>query len=93
MSQCPKYLRNGQCGGSYKGWCEVYPNERQCIYVRVFSRLKKYWEEEQLDSYHIPPANWDLFQTSSWYNYYLGRDHSALTLGIRPPKNYEEHNK
>ena len=86
MSQCPKYLRNGQCGGSYKGWCEVYPNERQCIYVRIFARLKKYREEEQLDSYHIPPANWNLFQSSSWYNYYLGRDHSALTLGITPPQ-------
>lgn len=85
MSQCPKNLRNGQCGGSYHGWCEVFPGERQCIYVRAFARLKKYREEEQLDSYHIPPANWDLYQTSSWYNYYLGRDHSAVTLGINQP--------
>lgn len=93
MSQCPKYLRNGQCGGSYKGWCEVYPNERQCIYVRAFSRLKKYREEELLDSYQIPPANWELYQSSSWYNYYLGRDHSALTLGIRPPEGFQEEGK
>ncbi|WP_425805809.1 methylenetetrahydrofolate reductase C-terminal domain-containing protein [Desulfitobacterium sp. Sab5] len=82
MSQCPKNQRNGACGGSYQGWCEVYPNQKQCIYVRAYSRLKKYNEEQQLDSYSIPPANWDLYQTSSWSNFYLGRDHSAAILGI-----------
>lgn len=86
MSQCPKNQRNGACGGSFQGWCEVYPNEKQCVYVRAYSRLKKYSEEGQLDSYHIPPANWDLYQTSSWSNFYLGRDHSAAILGITPPE-------
>lgn len=86
MSQCPKNQRNGACGGSYQGWCEVYPNEKQCVYVRAYSRLKKYGEEGQLDSYHIPPANWDLYQTSSWSNFFLGRDHSAAILGITPPE-------
>jgi methylenetetrahydrofolate reductase (NADPH) len=23
----------------------------------------------------VPPVNWELWQTSSWLNYYLGRDH------------------
>lgn len=86
MSQCPKNQRNGACGGSYQGWCEVYPNQKQCVYVRAYSRLKKYGEEGQLDSYQIPPANWDLYQTSSWSNFYLGRDHSAAILGITPPE-------
>ncbi|AHF05702.1 methylenetetrahydrofolate reductase C-terminal domain-containing protein [Desulfitobacterium metallireducens] len=86
MSQCPKNQRNGACGGSFQGWCEVYPNEKQCVYVRAYSRLKKVGEEHQLDSYHIPPANWDLYQTSSWSNFYLGRDHSAAILGIPTPE-------
>lgn len=84
MSQCPKNQRNGACGGSYNGWCEVYPNEKQCVWVRAYARLKKYGEEGQLGSYHIPPANWNLYQTSSWSNFYLGKDHSAARLNIQP---------
>ncbi|KXG77247.1 Bifunctional homocysteine S-methyltransferase/5,10-methylenetetrahydrofolate reductase [Fervidicola ferrireducens] len=82
MSQCPKNQRNGACGGSYMGWCEVYPNEKKCAYVRAYARLKHYGRENELDGDIIPPPNWDLFQTSSWLNYYLGRDHSAKKLGI-----------
>jgi methylenetetrahydrofolate reductase (NADPH) len=28
-----------------------------------------------------------LWQTSSWLNFYLGRDHTAKRLGIKPPRN------
>ncbi len=86
MSQCPKNQRNGACGGSFQGWCEVYPNEKQCVWVRAYARLKKYGEESQIDSYSLPPANWDFYQTSSWYNFYTGRDHSAKLLGITIPE-------
>lgn len=82
MSQCPKNQRNGACGGSYNGWCEAFPNEKKCVWVRAYARLKAYNEESQLDSYRLPPANWDLYQTSSWYNFYTGKDHSAALLGI-----------
>ncbi|KLU62067.1 bifunctional homocysteine S-methyltransferase/5,10-methylenetetrahydrofolate reductase [Peptococcaceae bacterium CEB3] len=82
MSQCPKNQRNGACGGSYNGWCEVYPNEKKCVWVRAYARLKKYGQETQIDKNHLPPANWDLYQTSSWYNFYTGLDHSAALLGI-----------
>jgi methylenetetrahydrofolate reductase (NADPH) len=83
MSQCPKNQRNGACGGSYNGWCEVYPGKRKCVYVKAYARLKKYGEEIQLDSYHVAPCNWDLYQTSSWINFYLGKDHSAKRLGLK----------
>lgn len=76
MSQCPKNQRNGPCGGSYNGFCEVNADKR-CIYVKSYSRLKKFGEEEQLRGRHIPACNWDLYQTSGWKNFYLGRDHSA----------------
>jgi methylenetetrahydrofolate reductase (NADPH) len=87
MSQCPKNQRNGACGGSYEGWCEVYPNEKQCIWVRAYDRLKAYHEEETIGGYIVPPCNWDLWQTASWLNFFLGRDHTAKRLGIKPPQN------
>ena len=81
MSQCPKNQRNGACGGSFEGWCEVYPGKKQCIYVRAYARLKKYGEEAQLDNGVVPPCNWDLNQTSSWINFYLGKDHTSKRQG------------
>lgn len=84
MSQCPKNQRNGPCGGSYDGWCEVYPNEKKCIWVQAYDRLKPYKEEGKLAEYTVPPCNWNLWQTSSWLNFYQGRDHSAKRLGIKP---------
>ncbi len=77
MSQCPKHQRNGACGGSFEGWCEVYPGKKLCIYVRAYSRLKKHGEEMQLDKGIVPPCNWDFHQTSSWINYYMGKDHTS----------------
>jgi len=86
MSQCPKNQRNGACGGSFNGWCEVHPNKKKCIYVKAYSRLKNYGEHSQLDDYHVDPCNWDLHQTSSWINFYLGKDHSSDRLGIKKPE-------
>jgi len=83
-SQCPKGQRNGPCGGSFEGWCEVYPGEKQCIYVRAYNRLKHYGEEDELGERQVPPVNYELYRTSSWLNYYMGRDHTAIRLGIKP---------
>jgi methylenetetrahydrofolate reductase (NADPH) len=77
MSKCPKNQRNGACGGSFQGWCEVYPGKRRCVYVQAYVRLKKQAAEELLGKDIIPPCNWDLYQTSSWINYYLGKDHTS----------------
>lgn len=86
ISQCPKNQRNGPCGGSLDGWCEVYPHEKQCIWVRAYNRLKGQHEENSIGEYIVPPNDWELRNTSSWLNYYLGRDHSARRLGIKPPE-------
>ncbi len=83
-SQCPKGERNGPCGGSYEGWCEVYPGEKRCIYMRAYERLKRYGEEGQLGAYQVPPVDYDLMWTSSWLNFFLGRDHTAKRLGVEP---------
>ncbi len=82
QSQCAKNQRNGPCGGSCDGWCERYPGEKKCIYVRAYERLKCDGAEDSLGSAIVPPADNELYQTSSWINFFLGRDHSAKQQGI-----------
>jgi methylenetetrahydrofolate reductase (NADPH) len=84
MSQCPKQQRNGPCGGSYEGWCEVHPNEKKCVWVQAYDRLKPF--KERIPDYIVKPCNWNLLESSSWLNFYLGRDHTAKRLGITPPR-------
>jgi methylenetetrahydrofolate reductase (NADPH) len=74
-SQCGKFLRNGQCGGSYKGQCEVYP-EKPCVWVKIYNRLKAYGEQGQIRDNPLVARNWKLYETSSWMNFYLGKDHA-----------------
>jgi methylenetetrahydrofolate reductase (NADPH) len=85
VSQCPKDQRNAPCGGSFHGWCEVYPGEKLCIWVKAYHRLKSQNKEDEIGKYLVPPCNWELYQTSSWINYFLGRDHSSKLRGIEPP--------
>lgn len=88
MSQCPKGERNGPCGGSYDGYCEVYPEQDECIYVRAYRRLKadggQEKAREKLRETYIPPPDWDLEGTSSWLNFYLGRDYAGKRMGNQP---------
>lgn len=82
VSQCPKDQRNAPCGGSFEGWCEVYPGTRKCIWVRAYQRLKSQHQEDTIGEYIVPPCNWELWQTSSWLNYFTGRDHVSRRMGI-----------
>jgi methylenetetrahydrofolate reductase (NADPH) len=77
ISQCPKNQRNGPCGGSHDGWCEVYPGEKKCIWVRAYVRLKARHREDTIGEGIVPPCNWGLWQSSSWLNYFMKRDHQA----------------
>ena len=77
QSGCAKYLFNGACGGSRDGWCEVYPGKKRCLYVRIYERLKSHGNEETMKKGFIPPRDWSLNNTSSWVNFYLGRDHAG----------------
>ncbi len=69
---CPKNLRNGPCGGPLNGMCEVTP-EQPCIWVEVYNRAKARGNVEELKTY-IPPRVPELAGTSSYINFYLGRD-------------------
>ena len=78
QSGCPKRMVNGPCGGSIKGYCEVYPKEKLCFWVRSFH----HGPEPNCKNIHtlesIPPKDWSLNQTSSWLNYFSGKDHVRL---------------
>jgi methylenetetrahydrofolate reductase (NADH) len=69
---CPKQLRNGPCGGTDQGRCEVTP-EKPCIWVAVYDRAKAASALDALKTY-VPPPDRRLRDTSSWINYFLDRD-------------------
>ncbi len=72
-SMCAKNQRNGPCGGTRDGLCEVYDTE--CIWSQAYERLKAYGEEaEMLDGPVVIKDN-SLAGTSAWANALLGRDH------------------
>jgi len=74
-SQCAKNQRNGPCGGSHDGLCEV--TDRECIWARAHERLKPYGgETSMLDGLVVFNDN-ALRGTSAWANTFLGRDHTA----------------
>jgi methylenetetrahydrofolate reductase (NADPH) len=69
---CPKQLRNGPCGGTRAGWCEVVPDQ-PCIWVSVYERARAAARVQALKTY-VPPPDRQLQGTSSWINYFLDRD-------------------
>jgi methylenetetrahydrofolate reductase (NADPH) len=69
---CPKNMRNGPCGGTSNGQCEVIP-EQACIWVEVYQRAKSAHRVDELKVY-IPPRDRALQGTSSYINYFLNRD-------------------
>ncbi len=74
-SQCAKNQRNGPCGGTREGLCEVYDTE--CIWSQAYERLKAYGEEETMLAGPVVVKDNALDRTSAWANTFLGRDHHA----------------
>ena len=78
QSGCPKRMINGPCGGSRNGFCEVYPKERLCFWVRAYHR----GIEPDCNQIHglesLPPKDWSLNTSSSWLNFFSGRDHCRI---------------
>jgi len=72
-SQCAKNQRNGPCGGTREGLCEVYDSE--CIWSQAYERLKAYGEEESMLDGPVVVKDNALARTSAWANTFLGRDH------------------
>jgi methylenetetrahydrofolate reductase (NADPH) len=74
-SLCAKNQRNGPCGGTREGLCEVYDTE--CIWSQAYERLKAYGEEETMLDGPVVVRDNALARTSAWANALLGRDHAA----------------
>jgi methylenetetrahydrofolate reductase (NADPH) len=75
-SQCPKHIRNGACGGSREGRCEVFP-EKPCLWFRAYRRLASANRLAEMSAECVPPRMWALDRTPSWINFHLKRDHQA----------------
>ncbi len=78
QSGCPKHTRNGACGGSQGGYCEVHP-ERLCVWYRAYRRLASAGTPEAMREGCIPPRMWELDRTSAWLNFHLGKDHQRAS--------------
>jgi len=74
-SICAKNQRNGPCGGTRDGLCEVYDTE--CIWSQAYERLKAYGEDDYMLSNPVVLKDNALARTSAWANALLGRDHQA----------------
>ncbi|MDA0233112.1 MAG: methylenetetrahydrofolate reductase C-terminal domain-containing protein [Chloroflexi bacterium] len=76
-SQCVKNQRNGPCGGTKAGYCEVL--DKQCIWLRAYDRLKPLGQEKEMLRRPIVFKDASLRGTSAWANTFMGRDHHAGT--------------
>ena len=82
---CPKGLRNGPCGGTLHGECEVYP-DKPCVWVRIHQRTAG--SAPALPNL-LPSPDARLYNTSSYLNFLAGHDEAArqplpyLDLGAR----------
>jgi methylenetetrahydrofolate reductase (NADPH) len=75
-SQCAKNQRNGPCGGTREGRCEV-DGYGDCIWLRAYERLQHDGREQMLLDHALVIQNQGLRRTSAWANNWLGRDHAA----------------
>lgn len=75
---CPKQLRNGPCGGvSSTGACEVVP-ELTCVWVTAYERAAAEGRTADLALLQRP-VDQRLRGSSSWLNYWQGRDDGLWT--------------
>jgi methylenetetrahydrofolate reductase (NADPH) len=84
-SQCAKNQRNGPCGGTRDGRCEV-DGYGDCIWLRAYERLKGDGRELDMLAHAPVVQNQGLRGTSSWANYWLGRDHMANSSAPASPQ-------
>lgn len=69
--QCPKQMRNGPCGGSMFGKCEVFP-DKDCVWTKIHERA----DTAAMQAIHMkekivqiqPAVDWSLVGTSAFAN-------------------------
>lgn len=75
---CPKKMVNGPCGGSIDGYCEVFPAKKKCYWVKVYHNMKGVQQHVTFTAPPVPAGDPVLNRTSSWINYFLGKDHRKM---------------
>ncbi|QWR76209.1 methylenetetrahydrofolate reductase C-terminal domain-containing protein [Candidatus Magnetomonas plexicatena] len=60
VTNCPKGLLNGPCGGTKDGNCEVSA-EIKCAWVRIYERQKRLGELDKMTEI-LPPKDWSAKQ-------------------------------
>ena len=86
MSKCAKFQRNGPCGGSKEGMCEA-DNTKRCVWTLVYERLSSINKLDNIRYEYIPPIDHSLSHTSSWANFFMGRDHTSKKLKEKKGEN------
>jgi len=81
-SQCVKNQRNGPCGGTRDGRCEI--EDFECIWARAYDRLKYEGREQDLLSHAPVIQDQSLRGTSGWGNAFRGRDHIGRRAAREP---------
>jgi methylenetetrahydrofolate reductase (NADPH) len=76
---CAKNQRNGPCGGSLDGECEV-PGKR-CVWANAYDRLRPYGEATTMLERSPVIGDNALRGSSAWANTFLGRDHYGREKG------------
>lgn len=74
-SQCAKNLRNGPCGGTRDGRCEVL--HKDCIWSRAYDRKKSEGNADALLDFVPVFQDQSLRGTSGWANYWHELDHKG----------------
>jgi methylenetetrahydrofolate reductase (NADPH) len=72
-SACVKNQRNGPCGGTRDGLCEV--RDVPCLWARAYDRLQARGREREIAEALPVIQDQSLRGTSGWANAFLGRDH------------------
>jgi len=76
--RCPKGLRNGPCGGSEEGKCELAPG-LPCVWSQIWERAEQRGQLERVLAVQ-PLVDWRLVGTSAWLNVAQG----VITLDGHP---------
>lgn len=79
-SACAKNQRNGPCGGTRDGLCEV--DDFECIWSRAYDRAKAEGRAADLLDHAPVMQDQELRGTSSWANTWQGRDHLANPITV-----------
>ena len=57
LTNCPKGILNGPCGGTNNGKCEV-SNDIPCAWVRIYERMSKINRLDDLSGKVVEPKHW-----------------------------------